>query len=285
MDGSKTFENWLAGEFVFPETTIRYKRNHLSSKRPDIVQAKDIEPSELKKIRDRQRRIGYSLIRKRLKTAKREFSRLIKSTVDRKGLIDAEILYLENILLGRIPRRVSIYLSTCFDITLERAQWRAIANFYRVNIEKGRRKNFSFIASPEALDEYNKSAVETFAYFLYELLKWIKNLSLNQLKKFDELERQKNFVIARNFANGTIPALHNKGMTTHEIANYLGYESGHIYISQTIASHGERAKSIYKNKGLMNDTIEYCRFYGETVKADFIRRYKELEKIYSSRKA
>jgi ADP-dependent phosphofructokinase/glucokinase len=166
---------------------------------------------------------------------------------------------------------------------LNRDQCRTVASFYKTDIETGNPRYFSFIASSKHFEASNLCAPQIIAYFLCELREWLSEMSKDKLKRLSDFSKQKNFVIAINFANGMIPKWHSQGMSSSEIARHLKVPNYHNLISDSLSASDKSGKSIYRNHTLMRTTIEYCEFYGLHVTRDFRKRLKERKAKLSAR--
>lgn len=283
MAGSKTYESWLAGEFISPDTFLLQQEKNESKKTPLVLKPEVLPVAELKKIQKEQKRIGRALINKNMKIARDYFTKVRKVSHTSYKLVKSELKVIDQVLEGGFPNDLLIYESTCFGFMLNRDQCRTIASFYKTDIVTGSPRYFSFIASPKHFEASNLCAPQIIAYFLCDLREWLSEISKDKLKRLSDFSEQKNHVIAINFANGKIPKWHSQGMSSSEIARHFNVPNYHNLISDSLSTSDKSGKSLYRNHALMRTTIEYCEFYGLRVTRDFRKRLKKHKANLSAR--
>lgn len=283
MAGSKTYESWLAGEFILPDTFLLQQEVIENRKTPLVLKPKELLGAELKKIQKAQNGIGRKIIKKNLKVARDYFTKVRKVAHTNYKLVKSELKVIDQVLEGGFPNDLLIYESTCFGFMLNRDQCRTIASFYKTDIVTGNPRDFNFIASPKHFEASNLCAPQIIAYFLCELREWLSEISKDKLKRLSDFSEQKNHVVAINFANGKIPKWHSQGMSSSEIARHFNVPNYHNLISESLSASDKSGKSIYLNHTLMRTAIEYCEFYGLRVTRDFRKRFNEHKANLSAR--
>jgi hypothetical protein len=190
MVGSRTFENWKKGEFALPETFLRNDNYSIEFNKIPSVPEKDIAQIELQKIRQYQNQHGI-MIRSRLtRITKSFFLKRLSRTVNQTLLIQRGINDLECILLGEISKKKLKYESKVFNFSLDRALLNGITTFYIDFIEVGNKDSYKYIGSSPFFDELNISAFQTWAYTLYDLLKWMKELDSGKLEEVNKYKKK-----------------------------------------------------------------------------------------------
>lgn len=273
MVGSRTFENWKKGEFALPETFLRNDSYPNEFNNIPSVPEKDIAKIELQKIRQYQNQQGL-LIRGRLsRIAKSFFLKRLGRTVNQTFLIQRGINDLECILLGEISKKKLKYESKVFNFTLDRALLNGITTFYIDFIEVGNKDSYKYIGGSPFFDELNSSAFQTWAYTLYDLLKWLKDLDSGKLYEVNRYKKKKNFLVALAFADGRIYQWIDEGkMSSRECARKLKLPTMHPYVTHTHDNKRDSEKCIYTNRKLIRSLKEYCEVLGLEMDSRFLRK-------------
>ena len=273
MVGSRTFENWKKGEFALPETFLRNDNFPIEFNEIPSVPEKDIAGNELQKIRQYQSQQGLMIRSSLTRFAKSFFLKRLSRTVNQTLLIQRGINDLECILLGEISKKKLKYESKVFNFTLNRALLNGIAAFYIDFIEVGYKDNYKYIGSSPFFDVLNNSAFQTWAYTLYDLLKWMKELDSGKLEEVYKYKKKKNFLVALAFADGRIYQWIDEGkMSSRECARKLKLPTMHPYVTHTHDNKRDSEKCIYTNHKLMRSLKEYCEVLGLEMDSRFLRK-------------
>jgi hypothetical protein len=273
MVGFNTFENWKKGKFVLPETFLRNDNYPIEYNEIPSVPVKKIFKNELKLIQSEQREIGVKIRQQLVLMSKTFFLRRLKRTINQTFLIQRGINDLECILQGEISKRVLTYESKVFNFSLGRELLNSISAFYIDWIEAGHKENYNYIGSTPHLDELNFSAAQTWAYGLYDLLNWMRELDNGKLEEVNKYKKKKNFLVALAFADGRIYQwIDETKMSSRECARKLKLPTMHPYVRHTYDNERDSEKCIYTNRKLIRNVKEYCEVLGLEMDARFLRK-------------
>ena len=273
MVGFNTFENWKKGEFALPETFLRNDNYPIELNRIPSVPEKDIAKNELRLIHSAQKEIGTRIKRDLVQISKTFFLKRMKRTINQTFLIQRGINDLECILQGDLSKRKLAYESKVFNFTLGRELLNSITVFYIDWIEAGYKENYKYIGSKPYFDAMNFSAAQTWAYGLYDLLNWMRELDGGKLEEVNKYKNKKNFLVALAFADGRIYQWIDEGkMSSRECARKLKLPTMHPYVSHTYDNKRESDKCIYTNRKLIRSVKEYCDVLGLEIDSRLLRK-------------
>jgi len=259
MVGSRTFENWKKGEFVFDET---YVLESDGNRQVRIVSENDVLADELLKIKEEQLYFGLKQKQKRFSVAKKDFVLRYNFSIAPIELFKSELEDLKKILLGHVPKHISVYYSETFGFKLTRMQLDGISEFYYRSIEKGEMNNYSFVASNEVFPDSNEFAPQGLAYFIFELYNCLLELKRGKLARINKFLKMDRSIIALNFANGEIFRIHDEVKNHERVAEILNLPKARPYISDSFSEKPRKGnKSIFNKPKLLRDLREYCEFF------------------------
>lgn len=259
MVGSRTFENWKKGEFVFHETYVLESDGNGQVR---SVSDNDVLADELLKIKEEQIDFGLKQKQKRFSIAKKDFVLRYNCSIAPIELFKSELQDLKKILLGHVPKHISFYYSETFGFKLTRMQLDGIAEFYYHVIEKGEINNYSFIASDDVFRDSNEFAPQGLAYFIFELYNCLLELKRGKLARINKFLKLDRSIIALNFANGEIFRIYDEVKNHERVAEILNLPKARPYISDSFSEKPRKGnKSIFNKPKLLRDLREYCEFF------------------------